>query len=164
MGWGAGTSAAGREIGYTVDAECDHPGCSTIIDRGLAYACGGMHNHETLPSSDFSACDLYFCEDHRVWRALPGTGGASVTVCGKCAGALDEQRTEHTHRTLCEVVMDAYEADFTRVMQPPEAPSRLDVVMKAIYDIAAEWDEISDLPADARYMTEAQFAQATAFA
>lgn len=35
-------------IGYAWEATCDHPGCEKQIDRGLAYACGGMHGNEAL--------------------------------------------------------------------------------------------------------------------
>lgn len=52
----------GREAGYGVEAECDHPGCLTMIDRGLGWLCGeapmGWHNDE-LPG-----CCNYYCEAH----------------------------------------------------------------------------------------------------
>jgi len=58
MGWGHGTTADGREVGYAVTATCDQPGCTVRIDRGLAYCCGTMHGGE-------NGCGGYFCEAHR---------------------------------------------------------------------------------------------------
>lgn len=65
MGWAhCGTDSKGREIGYGIPATCDHEGCDAKIDRGLAYACGGMHG------SDGGSCEGYFCSDHRTWPDL----------------------------------------------------------------------------------------------
>lgn len=58
MGWGTGTNAAGREVGYMVQAECDEPDCTVEIDRGLAYVCGGMHD------GGEEGCGGYFCGEH----------------------------------------------------------------------------------------------------
>ena len=44
MGWAhCGLDSKGREIGYAIATTCDEPECAAEIDRGLAYACGGMH-------------------------------------------------------------------------------------------------------------------------
>lgn len=55
MGYGC-YEKGGRDQGYNVPAQCDHPGCDKEIDRGMAYACGGdpMEN-----------CGLFFCHDHK---------------------------------------------------------------------------------------------------
>jgi hypothetical protein len=59
MGWGnCGKDSKGRDIGYAVTGVCDCPGCATTIDRGLSYACGGMHGVNDL------GCEEYFCETH----------------------------------------------------------------------------------------------------
>lgn len=59
MGWAyCGTDKKGRYIGYGVAATCDYPDCGTKIDRGLGYACGGMHGER----EDY--CDGYFCTKH----------------------------------------------------------------------------------------------------
>jgi hypothetical protein len=58
MGWGYGHNNEGREIGYNVEAKCDEPGCHKDIDRGLSYACGGMHD------GDEFGCGKYFCSEH----------------------------------------------------------------------------------------------------
>ena len=61
MGWAnCGTDSEGHPIGYAHEAECDHPGCDRRIDRGLSYACGGMHGE------DVSYCEKYFCGDHLI--------------------------------------------------------------------------------------------------
>ena len=59
MGWAiCGTNRHGQEIGYGVEAECDEPGCTTTIDRGLGYLCGEMHDDE-------QTCAKYYWSDHR---------------------------------------------------------------------------------------------------
>lgn len=59
MGWSIGYSKKhNRFIGYGVPAPCDHPGCATLIDRGLGYVCCDMPDHE-------KSCQAYFCEEHR---------------------------------------------------------------------------------------------------
>lgn len=63
MGWSYGTNSEGREIGYSVQATCDWPGCSAEIDRGLSYLCGEVHD-------DGMFCNGYFCEDHRTWSEV----------------------------------------------------------------------------------------------
>lgn len=59
MGWSnCGTDSKGRDIGYAIEAFCDHPGCAAKIDRGLGYACGEMHGEDEV------SCEGYFCEKH----------------------------------------------------------------------------------------------------
>lgn len=59
MSWSIGyDSKHGRDVGYGVPATCDHPGCGAEIDRGLSFACGGMHE------GGEHGCGLYFCSDH----------------------------------------------------------------------------------------------------
>lgn len=61
MGWAnCGEDSKGRPIGYAHKATCDFPGCNAKIDRGLSYACGGMHGEEGC------ACEGYFCPKHMV--------------------------------------------------------------------------------------------------
>jgi len=58
MGWAhCGHDSKGRSIGYGVRAICDHPGCKADIDRGLDFACGGMHGNETSNDNDVEVCD-----------------------------------------------------------------------------------------------------------
>jgi len=66
MGWGhGGTDSRGREIGYSISATCDHPGCTEEIHRGLEYACGGIHGE------DVNSCEGYFCYQHLGYPELP---------------------------------------------------------------------------------------------
>lgn len=59
VGWGdCGTDSKGRRIGYLFRGMCDHPGCKEKIDRGLSYACGGMHG------TGEGGCEGYFCAKH----------------------------------------------------------------------------------------------------
>jgi hypothetical protein len=48
-----------RDIGYGVPAWCDFPGCNAVIDRGLAFVCGGE------PYGGTFGCGLYFCGLHK---------------------------------------------------------------------------------------------------
>lgn len=100
MGWGnCGEDSRGRPIGYCHAARCDHPGCKAKIDRGLAYACGGMHGTECLGgdepidwSADFGACEGYFCETHLRTADLEHDDGKDVcspAMCFKCAESIE---------------------------------------------------------------------------
>lgn len=81
MGWSdCGTDSKGRPIGYGHQATCDHPGCEEVIDRGLGYACGGMHGE------DEHSCDGYFCGNHAS-NYIPS---ANVSVCDGCAKSLTD--------------------------------------------------------------------------
>jgi hypothetical protein len=81
MGWAnCGTDRNGRKIGYAVEATCDHPGCKAKIDRGLSYACGGMHGEDVV------GCEKYFCEGHlATWVRW---GDREVQVCDACKVSL----------------------------------------------------------------------------
>ena len=79
MSWAnCGTDSKGRPIGYAHRATCDHPGCDTEIDRGLSYACGGMHGESEV------SCEGYFCEEHRK-RYVKVPDHDWVVVCDECA-------------------------------------------------------------------------------
>ena len=77
MGWSdCGTDSKGRPIGYAFDAICDHPGCRKEIDRGLSYACGGMHGSDTY------SCDGYFCPEHL--NSIKTPEGEYISICDEC--------------------------------------------------------------------------------
>lgn len=82
MGWGnCGTDSRGRPIGYVFPARCDHRWCFKKIDRGLAYACGGMHGDDEV------SCEGYFCPKH-LWSVEVkkefDSYGRHISVCKKC--------------------------------------------------------------------------------
>ena len=81
MGWGnCGTDSQGRSIGYYFEAVCDEHGCDAVIDRGQAYACGGMHGDEY-------GCERYFCGKHLVWSDHAWAWGQDERggfVCPRC--------------------------------------------------------------------------------
>lgn len=60
----------GRWAGYMVPAECDQPGCSTMIDRGLGYQCEKYWDSfidvdtEEEIEVEHEGCYLYFCSEH----------------------------------------------------------------------------------------------------
>jgi hypothetical protein len=82
MGWAnCGTDSEGRPIGYAHKGTCDHPGCKAVIDRGLSFACGGMHG-----SNEYS-CEKYFCEEH-LSHCVQTDQDDLISVCDACAEAL----------------------------------------------------------------------------
>jgi len=82
MGWGdCGTDTSGRPIGYLHQGTCDHPGCTELIDRGLSYACGGMHGEDEV------SCGKYFCSDH-LSNCVEIGYREYVHVCSSCYQAL----------------------------------------------------------------------------
>jgi len=76
MGWSdCGTDSNGRPIGYGHPATCDEPGCDAKIDRGLSYACGGMHGGQD--TQDDWCCEGYFCPKHLYFSG-------KVQLCAQC--------------------------------------------------------------------------------
>lgn len=71
MGWGNG-EVDGKKVGYNVEDVCNHEGCTTEIDRGLAYACGGYHG------AGEDSCDKYFCYAHLIM------GKDCIARCPEC--------------------------------------------------------------------------------
>lgn len=59
MSWSIGyDNNWNRDVGYSVPAICDYPGCNKKIDRGLSYICGGdAYGGE-------KGCGLFFCGEH----------------------------------------------------------------------------------------------------
>lgn len=81
MSWSnCGEDSNGRPIGYAFEATCDHPCCHKQIDRGLAYACGGMHGEDEI------SCEGYFCEAHR--PTFVEHCGRTHQICSQCTKAL----------------------------------------------------------------------------
>ena len=68
MGWAHGIDTrraeGDQEIGYGVPAECDEPGCTVRIDRGLDYVCGSN------PYGEPHGCGRFFCHDHLTWAEV----------------------------------------------------------------------------------------------
>ena len=89
-GWGdCGEDSLGRPIGYYFEGTCDHPGCNAVIDRGLAYSCGGMHGQD-----EFS-CEEYFCYKHKVVVELKSDctrDGDCISVCSRCYTTLEKNK------------------------------------------------------------------------
>lgn len=82
MSWAhCGTDSRGRAIGYAVSAQCDHPGCGASIDRGLSYACGGMHGENGAD------CEGYFCPAHL--STAVADEDRSIQVCDQCDAVLE---------------------------------------------------------------------------
>ena len=86
MGWAdCGKDSRGRNIGYAFPATCDHPKCKRKIDRGLSYACGGMHGEDEY------SCEGYFCSKHLFYSDHPEV---RYPVCKKCLKLLEAMLKE----------------------------------------------------------------------
>ena len=94
MGYGYGV-ANGKEVGYSVEATCDHPGCNEKIDRGIAYACGGDHGE------DEHSCDGYFCDDHVVMTPIG-------QLCEKCYEKWSETPEGKAHQEELRKIFETY--------------------------------------------------------
>lgn len=83
MGWGIGFDEHWqRDIGYSVPAHCDYPGCRRVIDRGLSYVCGGE------PYGGDTGCGLYFCGKHHGYYLETADDDAEDvphSLCERCA-------------------------------------------------------------------------------
>lgn len=83
MGWSYGTilvDGKEKEVGYSVEAVCEHLGCKKEIDRGISSACGDWHGEAD------EGCASYFCWDHKNnW--IERLDGTRVWVCDECAEA-----------------------------------------------------------------------------
>lgn len=81
MSWShCGEDSQGRPIGYAHSATCDHADCETVIDRGLSYACGGMHGQDEV------SCEKYFCGEHLTYAV--DSDDHLYNVCAECAALL----------------------------------------------------------------------------
>lgn len=90
MGWAnCGEDSKGRPIGYAHSAVCDHPGCNKEIDRGLSYACGGMHG-----DCGGQACEKYFCTDHLFYVDHESMGYDELSVGQLCPSCYEEAKNE----------------------------------------------------------------------
>lgn len=82
MGWSHGIDTrraeGDQDIGYGVEAECDHPDCHVKIDRGLAFVCGGN------PFGEPHGCGRFFCQLHLVHDEVDGD---AVQLCHECQAA-----------------------------------------------------------------------------
>jgi len=94
MGWGhCGTDSKGREIGYAIEATCDHPGCNEQIDRGLSYACGGMHGIYDNHGRE-EGCEGYFCTKHMSCAWPEGEDEPSDQYCLTCTAEIDAREPD----------------------------------------------------------------------
>jgi hypothetical protein len=75
-------NAAGRMVGYAVEATCDLEGCEEKIDRGLAYVCGSMHDGGEY------GCGDYFCPAHIFFNA------SDEQLCQACLDRFEEEHPE----------------------------------------------------------------------
>jgi len=82
MGWSYGHNVEGEEVGYSVPAVCNEPGCEAKIDRGLSYTCGGLDGH----SGVIGTCGKPFCSEHLLY----GSKLSHDAVCSRCYEATDQ--------------------------------------------------------------------------
>jgi hypothetical protein len=86
MGYALYTLPDGRNAGYGVEAECDHPDCHVRVNRGLGYLCG--LNPLGRKDANEPGCGNYYCEAHGYDHGctapecglFPADGGSSCTL------------------------------------------------------------------------------------
>lgn len=80
MGWQVGwDNDRKRFIGYGVPSYCEHPGCETKIDRGLAHTCGDLTLHGN------TGCGMFFCDIHRgLYNKRINGSIECVELCYRC--------------------------------------------------------------------------------
>lgn len=81
MGYGTYDTTRGP-ADYAVDDVCHAEGCTTEIDRGLAFLCGDD------PHSPAPGCGWWFCDKHLFYVHLGGD--TVVQLCPACAEAVGE--------------------------------------------------------------------------
>lgn len=81
MGWAYGIDGNGREVGYGVEAECDHPDCHVKVWRGLSERCGAL---DCETDDGTPGCGNFFCDTHLV--SIIYVGEAEHAVVSPCDG------------------------------------------------------------------------------
>lgn len=83
MGWAdcGKNPKTGEMMGYAHRGRCSALLCSIVIDHGLSFVCGGMHEGGTL------GCGKYFCSNHLTYGEDPD----STQLCFECAGLYDAE-------------------------------------------------------------------------
>ena len=137
MGWSdCGTDEDGRPIGYAHEAKCDHPGCDNDIDRGLAYACGGMHGHNS-----WFSCDKYFCGEHLMMADTDP--GEMLNLCPSC-----HRKAEAFHDScqMCDF-LDAFECGGNVLGQCTKIDPRREIdELDGVNDGREDWDVFCPRP------------------
>lgn len=105
MGYGYYVLDDGREAGYGVTAECDHPGCTATIDRGLGYLCG--RNPAGWKYSNEPGCGDYFCESHLVTHEC----SAPQCSCEGEDGGVCDLREDHDGEHWDDYLMQFWAGD-----------------------------------------------------
>lgn len=72
------------EAGYSVGDVCNQPNCTTDIDRGMAYLCGGV------PGGDEWGCGHYFCDAH-LYLGIYIELEVVPYLCAACTKVYEEQ-------------------------------------------------------------------------
>ncbi len=154
MGSGYGVDRNGiREIGHTVPATCDHPGCEEKIDRGLAYACGGQ------PFEGEYYCDGYFCMKHlstpslhdRDYESMEALYKRVIAVCAACAKEIESEwagkgtpqtvATADDERPVVPIASLAPAAPDETMAAPSSLPNGLGRPVVPVLSLAPDGDE-----------------------
>lgn len=64
MGYGYYILRDGREAGYAVNENCDHPKCVREINRGLDNLCGEWPDVAQASPVQAYGCKNYYCTEH----------------------------------------------------------------------------------------------------
>ena len=149
MGWAdCGADSEGRPIGYGFAGKCDHDGCDADIDRGLSYACGGMHG------AGEGYCEKYFCGEHLtlVDRTVVNALGYDLHQGQLCPDCLAKMIQDVGKRVLAG---DIAPAENLQAGDDVDPDGELMVVKKAVLE-----DQIDDLVGGRAGMTVDDFVAA----
>ncbi len=154
VGWAVGENA-GRHIGYGVPAVCEQPDCSTNIDRGLAYACGGG------AVGAVENCGRFFCAAHLTLQSSDEDGATDPEfVCERCAtGQEPFDRKPDTPEWASHVLTDDSWAQWRQ--ENPARVATFETIASAAHSQlmqgdARHFDELEDLP-PGRYLVDANW-------
>lgn len=134
MGWAnCGEDSKGRPIGYAHEATCDHPGCTAKIDRGLSYACGGMHG-----DCGGQACEGYFCQEHLHLVDRKAMGFTELDQGQLCPACLESARKEIADMVVNGDLCAVDPEDVAALATAQARIERLEAALREILDTVPE--------------------------
>lgn len=145
MGWSRGYDETWhRDVGYSVPAFCDAPGCSEVIDRGLSYVCGSE------PFGGEQGCGLYFCEAHQycahkqspLKAEFGDTDRRTIWLCSRCSNQMEPYDAKPDH-PLWVITKFAQQEKFNAVCTDAVARQNFLATLKAAADAWAVVPDIS---------------------
>lgn len=136
----------GRPVGYNVVAVCDQPDCTTTIDRGVSYLCGGGAR---VGTPENPGCGLHFCTDHLMFATDPRPGSMqlwSPQLCPACVEMWEHNERIAWAETLSEDLPICGWPDVGDAMATLQA---LDEHLRKHPELALRWIDAAAIARDA---------------